>query len=74
MFTLQRLDVYSNIFFVVPKDNLKLPLIVHGIIKVKGNRYNNSFCSIQSISDELLTSGMLDTLQDLAKVQYFEVD
>ena len=74
MFTLQRLDVYSNIFFVVPKDNLKLPLIVHGIIKVKGHRYNNSFCSIQSISDELLTSGMLDTLQDLAKVQYFEVD
>ncbi len=74
MFTLQRLDVDSNIFFVVPKDNLKLPLIVHGFIKVEGNRYGNSFCSLQSISDELLTSGMLDTLQDLAKVQYFEVD
>lgn len=74
MFTLRRLDVYSNIFLVVPKDNLKLPLIVHGVIKVEGNRYKNSFCSLQSVSDELRTSGMLDTLQDLAKVQYFEVD
>lgn len=73
-FTLFRIDDWSNIFLVIPKDNKELPLSVHGLLKVEGKKYKDSFCSLSSISDELLLSGEIYRLEDEALITYFNVD
>lgn len=73
-FTLFRIDNRSNIFLIVPKKNKELPLIVHGMLRVKGKSYKNSFCFLNSISDELIMSGEIERLEEEAKRYYFKVD
>lgn len=73
-FELFRLDNRSNIFLIIPKENKELPLIVHGALKVEGKSYKDSFCSRNSISDELCMSGEIERLEEQAMCQYFNVD
>lgn len=70
-FTLYQMDYLSNVFLVIPKENNELPLIVHGILKVSGKGYRDSFCSINDISDELRLSGELEKLEEQAKIEYY---
>lgn len=73
-FTLFRIDDWSNIFLIIPKDNEDFPLIVHGMLKVEGKKYKDSFCSQNSISDELFSSGEIERLEDEAERWYFKVN
>lgn len=73
-FTLYRIDDWSNIFLVIPKENEELPLIVHCILKVEGESYEDSFYEFNSFSEDLLISGELDRLGEEAKRDYFKVD
>lgn len=71
-FTWYRLDDWSNIFFIIPKDNEDFPLIVHGILQVSGKNYKNSFCAMNSISDELCRSGEIKRLEEVQR-EYFDI-
>ena len=73
-FTLFRIDDWTNIFLIIPKDNKELPLSVHGLLKVEGKNYEKSFCSYSTISDELILSGEIESLVDEAEIIYFNVD
>lgn len=75
-FTWYRLDKYSNIFLIIPKESegYPLPLIVHGILKVQGKGYIESSCERQAISEELITSGEIWELVDQVETEYFKVD
>ena len=73
-FTLYRLDDWSNIFLIIPKENKDLPLIVHGMLKVEGKTYKGSYCAMNSISDELTMSGEIKRLEEEAERDYFQVD
>lgn len=72
-FTWYRIDNRSDIFLIIPKDNEELPLIVHGMLKVEGKKYKNSFCSLNSISDELCMSGEMARLEDEVQREYFNI-
>ena len=72
-FTWYRLDDWSNIFFIIPKDNEDFPLIVLGILQVSGKIYKNSFCAMNSISDELFMSDEIERLEDEVQREYFNI-
>lgn len=72
-FTWYRIDNRSDVFLIIPKDNEELPLIVHGMLKVGGKKYKNSFCSLNSISDELWMSDEIARLEDEVQREYFNI-
>lgn len=72
-FTWFRIDNRSNIFLIVPKDNTELPLVVHGMLKVEGKKYEKSFCCMNTISDELFMSNEIERLEDEVKREYFNI-
>ncbi len=72
-FTWFRIDNCSDIFLIIPKDNKELPLIVHGMLKVYGKKYKDSFCMRNSISDELCMSDEIERLEDEVQMEYFNI-
>ncbi|MCI8362835.1 MAG: hypothetical protein HFJ41_06955 [Clostridia bacterium] len=72
-FTWFRIDNRSNIFLIILKDNKELPLIVHGMLKVEGKKYEKSFCARSTISDELCMSGEINRLEDEVQREYFNI-
>lgn len=52
----------------------KLPLEVHGFIRIEGENYEASFYSCSTVSEELTVSGELDQLAELAMQNFWKVD
>lgn len=80
VYTIRRLDRESNIYMVLRKDAMegncykKLPLEIHGFIRIEGVNYDSSYYSCSTISEELTMSGELNTLAHSAMIHFWEVD
>ena len=64
-FILVRVDETSNIFLICEKNpriptTRGLPLVVHGLLKVEGDCYEEAYYSYKAISDEFI-------MEDLAR-------